>query len=117
MNRTPSSQFYRSQLSHLPGDRGHYVTVKSEALTALPLGVVTLIVPDVAAAGTLILICVSESERTVAAAPLIATFLGFSRFDPEMVTLEPGAPDPGENPLMLGGPPVTVYWSEPELAA
>lgn len=85
------------------------MTVKSEELTALPLGVFTLITPVVAPEGTLTLIFVSESERTVAAAPLIVTFWAFSRFGPEIVTLEPGAPDAGENPLILGGPPVTVY--------
>ena len=48
-------------------------TVKSVALVAVPPGVVTLIVPVVALAGTVAVICVSELKVKVADVPLNLT--------------------------------------------
>ena len=54
---------------------GGTVTVKSELLVAVPLGVVTLILPVVAPLGTVVLISVSEATLKLAEVPLNFTLV------------------------------------------
>ena len=83
------------------------VTVNFVALLALPAAVVTLILPVFAPEGTLTFILVAESEVIVATTPPIVTFVAPDRFVPVMVTTLPGAPEAGENLVMVGKTAVT----------
>jgi hypothetical protein len=86
------------------------LTVKLLALVPVPAAVVTLIVPVVAAEGTVVEIDVSELTVKFAPAPLNATVVAPVKFAPEIVTLVPAAPLVGEKLVMLGAgvPPFTV---------
>ena len=78
-------------------------TVNTAELVAVPFGVVTLIAPVVAPAGTVAVICVSETTvKEVAAVPLKLTEVAPVKLEPVMLMLEPIAPEIGENPVMLG---------------
>jgi hypothetical protein len=79
------------------------VTVKLEALVAVPPGVVTPIDPVVAPLGTTVVIWVSELTVKVAAAPLNVTAEAPVRPVPPMVTLVPIAPDVGVKLEIVGG--------------
>src|SRR5438046_10240079 len=68
---------------------GATVTVKLVELVAVPLGVVTLIVPVVAPFGATVVICVSEATVKVAAVPLNATLVAPVKPEPLIVTLVP----------------------------
>src|SRR5712692_5582670 len=81
------------------GSPGGGVTVKLEPLVTVPLELVTVIVPLVAAAGTVVTIWVLLEEVTVAATPLKTTvfWLGVElNPEPSRVTVAPGSPLVGE---------------------
>jgi hypothetical protein len=82
---------------------GAGMTVKPAALVAPPPGVVTAIVPLVAPAGTVAVICVGPTTLKLAAAPLKRTELAFVKPLPVSVTLAPTGPVAGANSVMLGG--------------
>jgi hypothetical protein len=77
-------------------------TVKFVALVAVPPRVVTVILPVVAAAGTVAVILVGELRVKVAATPLNLTEDVLLKVVPLMVTLVPGGPEPGEKLVMMG---------------
>src|SRR5213594_768399 len=79
------------------------VTVKLEALAAVPPGVVTLIVPVVAPVGTVAVICVAELTVNVAVVPLNFTAVAPVKAVPVIVTLAPTTPVVGEKLVMAGG--------------
>jgi len=82
---------------------GGNTTVKLLALVAVPPGVVTLIVPEVAPAGTVAVICVAELTVNVAVAPLNFTAVAPVYAVPVTVTLAPTAPLLGEKLVIEGG--------------
>src|SRR6185436_17543026 len=84
------------------------MTVKSPALVAVPPGVVTLILPVVAPAGTVVLICVLDTTLKVAAVPLKLTLVVPVKADPVMVTTAPTRPLVGENEEIVGAGGMTV---------
>jgi hypothetical protein len=85
------------------------VTVKLEALVAVPPGVVTEIVPVVAPEGTVAVICVAElTVNVVALAPLNLTAVAPVRFVPVIVTDAPTAPLAGEKVVIVGADALTV---------
>jgi hypothetical protein len=85
------------------------VTVKLEALTAVPSGVVTLIVPLVAPTGTTAVICVAElTSKLVAAVRLNVTPVAPVRFVPVMTTVVPTGPLIGTNDVIVGAVERTV---------
>ena len=73
------------------------------ALVAVPAGVITLIGPVVAPAGTVAEIDVDELTVKLAVTPLKRTADAPVKFVPLMVTLVPRPPLVGENSLMVGG--------------
>jgi hypothetical protein len=77
-------------------------TVKFVRLVAVPPGVVTVIVPVVALAGTVAVSWVTESRVKVAVVPLNLTDVVPPKPEPVIVTGIPTAPAPGEKPAMLG---------------
>jgi hypothetical protein len=78
-------------------------------LVAVPPGVVTVIVPLVAPAGTVAAIWVAELTVNVADVPLKATTVAPVKFVPVIVTTVPGVPLDGLKPVMVGaGAAVTV---------
>jgi hypothetical protein len=77
-------------------------------LVAVPLGVVTVIGPLPAPAGTVVLICVAEATVKVALVPLKATAVAPLRFVPVIVTAVPAAPLAGVKPEIVGDGPATV---------
>jgi hypothetical protein len=72
------------------GGGGGELTVKLDELTAVPAGVVTAIAPDDAFCGTVAVICVSEVTANVALAPLKVTPVAPVKFEPLIVTDDPG---------------------------
>jgi hypothetical protein len=68
-------------------------TEKDAEELALPLGVVTRRVPEVAPAGTLVRICVSLDTVKTAAVPLKESAVAPVRLVPVIVTLVPANPD------------------------
>jgi len=68
----------------------------------VPPGVVTLMGPEVAPAGTVAWIAVAEVTLKVALVPLNATALAPVKFVPLMVTLVPTGPLAGVNPEIVG---------------
>lgn len=84
------------------------VTVKSVALVAVPLAVVTVIFPVVAPAGTVAVILVAEVTVNVAETPLNLTDEAPVKPVPVMVTFVPTDPLLGENEVIVGGLGVTV---------
>jgi hypothetical protein len=85
------------------GGAGAATTVKEAALVAVPRPVVTLSLPLVAAAGTLVVSSLSESTVKLAAAPLKATPLASVKPSPESVTEVPAGPEVGVKEVMAGG--------------
>lgn len=79
------------------------VTVKTAVLVAVPLGVVTAIVPVVAPDGTDVWICVDEMTLKTAAVPLNETPVVPPKLDPVSVTVVPGVPEAGAKDARLGG--------------
>ena len=78
-------------------------TPKPAALVAVPPGVVTEIVPLVAAAGTVAVTLVAVTTvKLVAGVPWNVTAVAPPRFVPVIVTVEPTAPKAGEMPVMTG---------------
>jgi hypothetical protein len=90
------------------GAPGAEVTVKLVALVAVPPGVVTLIFPVVAPAGTVAVIRESEATLNVAATFLNLTELAPLKPVPLIVTLVPTGPLVGEKLLMVGATAATV---------
>ena len=84
-------------------------TVKLAALVAVPPGVVTLMGPVVAFAGTVAVICVLLLTVNAAATPLNLTAVAPVNAGPVIVTCVPGAPLVGENVVIPG---VTVKFAE-----
>jgi len=85
------------------GAPGAVPTVNEVLLVADPAGVVTVIGPVVAPAGTLVTIWLGLDEITVAAVPLKATVFWAAvvlNAVPQMVTVAPTTPLPGLN-LMI----------------
>ena len=79
-------------------------TRKVATLEAAPAALVTLILPVVAADGTLTVICVGELiVKVVVEAVLKATALAVSKLVPVTTTVVPGTPLPGVNPVTVGG--------------
>src|SRR5258706_10147105 len=87
---------------------GLAVTVKAPLLLAVPPGVVTLIGPVVAPAGTVAVIEVAELTVKVAPTPLTVTALAPVKLVPVIVTLVPTGPLVGAKLVMVGGLAVTV---------
>jgi hypothetical protein len=77
-------------------------TVNKSVVVAVPVGVVTLIDPLVAAAGTTAVNWVSDPTLKLAVAPLKATAVVPVKPLPVSVTDEPGHPDPGVNDVIVG---------------
>jgi hypothetical protein len=86
---------------------GGLITVKLDALVAVPPTVVTLIGPVVAPAGTAVEIVVAEVTENAAAVPLNATAVAPVKSVPVTVTLVPAGPLVGVNPE-IDGPTTTV---------
>jgi hypothetical protein len=86
------------------------VTLKSVALVALPLGVVTVILPVVAPDGTVAVIRVpwEFTEKMDATTPLNRTWVVPANPVPLMATEVPIGPLVGENDVMTGAAVVTV---------
>ena len=82
--------------------------MKLPELVAVPLGDVTVIVPLVAPAGTIVLIEVSELTTKLAGTPLNCTDVTPVKWRPPIPTLAPAAPLPGVRPTISGIVPVTV---------
>ena len=72
------------------------VTVKLEELAAVPPGVVTVMPPLDAPAGTVARICVGDSTENAADLPLNRTALAPVKREPLIVTAVPGGPDVGD---------------------
>src|SRR5436190_17947284 len=91
----------------LPGVKlvivGGLITVKLAALLAVPPGVVTLIGPLVAPAGTVAVIAVAELAVKLALVPLNSTAEAPVKLVPLMVTLVPTGPLPGLKLVIVGG--------------
>jgi hypothetical protein len=82
---------------------GGRMTTKLVPLVAVPSGVVTVMGPVVAPAGTVAVICVLLLTVKVAATPLKRTSVVPVKFVPVMVTDAPTGPDAGEKLVMVGG--------------
>ena len=106
------------------------VTVKSDALVAVPVAVVSVILPVVAPLGTVAVTLPSFTKAKDADVPLNRTLLTPVKWFPLIVTVAPIAPLDGENPLMVGAlleltvkfaalvvvPDVVVSWIFPVVA-
>src|SRR5439155_19507361 len=82
---------------------GGLITVKLPALLAVPPGVVTLIGPLVAPAGTVAVIAVAEPTVKLALVPLNSTAVAPLKLVPLIVTLVPTGPLPGVKLVIVGG--------------
>jgi len=76
-------------------------TMKEEAVVAVPVEVVTVIVPVVAEAGTIALTLVLVFEVTTASIPLKRT-AAEPKFEPEIVTVSFTKPEEGVNAVITG---------------
>ena len=85
-----------------PVTTGGIVTLKLPGLVSVPPGVVTLMVPSVAPAGTVAVIWVEESTVKPAAVPLKLTAVAPPKSLPLIVTVVPTSPPVGEKPVTLG---------------
>ena len=88
------------------------ITVKFAALVAVPLLVVTVILPVVAPAGTVAVIWVSESMLPEAVTPLNLRPVVVAKPVPVMTTVSPTCPEVGENDVIVGPEPNTVKLAE-----
>src|SRR5438552_91778 len=107
---------------------GALTTVNELELVAVPPGAVTLSVPEVAPAGTVARMVVSEVTVKVALVPLNATVVAPVKLVPLMVTLVPTGPLVGEKlvivgglttvnePALVAGPPAGLTPSHPDIA-
>jgi hypothetical protein len=77
-------------------------TTKSVALLAVPLGVVTVILPVVAPVGTVAVICVELLNVNAVGTPLNFTLVTPVKFVPVTVTTVPTAPLVGVNDVIVG---------------
>src|SRR5579862_4219765 len=85
------------------------VTLNFLLLVAMPLEVVTVIVPVAALAGTFTTNSVAVSFEITADFPLKVTLVAPARLVPLIVTFVPGAPEVGEKLVIVGGDaPLTV---------
>src|ERR1700684_2923790 len=88
------------------GATGAMVTVKNDgvspAVLAVPPSVVTVMTPLVAPTGTVVAICESDEDVTLAAVALNVTPLTPLNPPPAIVTADPTAPLVGLNPVMAG---------------
>ena len=73
------------------------LTVKTRRVVAVPVGVVRLIGPVVAASGTMATTLLSVTKTMVAGVPLKDTLLALRKLWPEMLTWVPAVPDAGVN--------------------
>jgi hypothetical protein len=82
----------------------------ADGLVAVPAGVVTVMGPELAPAGTVTVICVGESTvNTAAEVPLNLTAVVPVRFVPVITTVLPTAPPPGlKDAIVPSGRTVTV---------
>lgn len=88
---------------------GGVVTVKLVALMAVPLAVVTLILPAVAPLGTVADIELSElTVKVVAAVVLNFTAVAPVKFVPVIVTIVPTGPSTGAKLVIVGAPAVVT---------
>ena len=76
--------------------------VNVEGLVPVPAGLVTLIVPVVAPAGTVAVICEGEMTVYVAVVPLIFTEVLFTKLEPVIVMLVPTVPLVGAKLILAG---------------
>ena len=81
---------------------GAPITVKLAALVAIPPGVVTDTLPDVAPAGTVATICLADLTVKDAPVPLNRTAVAPVRFVPVIVTDVPTPPEAGVNDETVG---------------
>jgi hypothetical protein len=81
---------------------GGRMTTKLVPLVAVPAGLVTVMGPVVAPAGTVAVICVLLLTVKAAAMPLKRTSVVPAKFVPVMVTEVPTGPDAGEKLVMVG---------------
>src|SRR4051794_8281207 len=81
--------------------------VNGDALVAVPPPVTTEIVPVVAPAGTVAVICELLFPANVAAAPLKLTALTAVKLVPLMTTLLPMLPNAGVKPVIVGAAAAT----------
>ena len=88
------------------------ITVKFAALVAVPLLVVTVILPVVAPAGTVAVIWVSESMLPEAVTPLNLRPVVVAKPVPVMTTVSPTCPEVGENDVIVGPEPELVTVNE-----
>jgi hypothetical protein len=84
------------------------LTVKLLVLVTEPAGVVTLIGPVVAPAGTVAVILVDLTTLNVAAVPLNVTPVAPVKFVPVIVTVVPTGPKVGVNDVIVGAPAAVV---------
>jgi hypothetical protein len=84
------------------GDPDEVVTVKSLEVVAVPVGLITLILPVVAPDGTVAVILLPEFTVKVAPVPLNVTEVAPVRCKPLIVTEVPTGPLVGENEEMIG---------------
>jgi len=82
---------------------GGTVTMNDAALVAVPTGVVTLSLPVVAPAGTIVRIDVADMTVKLAGVPFNRTDVVPVKPDPVMVMLAPTAPLAGVKLLIAGG--------------
>jgi hypothetical protein len=90
------------------GVRVEVDTVKLVELVDVPPGLITLIGPVVAPAGTVASIEVAEITEKLAMLPLNRTKLAWEKLYPVIVTLVPAGPPVGKNPVMAGGTALTA---------
>ena len=83
-------------------------TVKFDADVAVPLGLVTVILPVVAAEGSAAVICVALATVNVAAVPLKATAVAPEKFVPVIVIVVPTTALAGAKLVIVGEEDVTV---------
>ena len=81
---------------------GVEMMVKALVLVPVPEALVTLMAPEVAPAGTVVVIRVSEATVKVAAVPWKATAVVPVKLLPDSVTLVSGVPLVGEKELTTG---------------
>ena len=79
-----------------------HVTVNFVRLVAFPAGVLTMILPVVAPAGTVAVIFVAELTVNVAITPLNFTAVAPVKFVPEIVTEVPTGPEVGVKLVIVG---------------
>ena len=96
-------------------DRVTEGTIKSVALVAVPPRVTTLILPVLAPAGTVALICTDEVTLNSAPVPLNVTLVAPVKLVPLIVTSVPSSPLPGLKSEIVGGGGLIVKLAETEV--